>query len=503
MKKTLKSLMLLFLCLSMLLFAASCGNDVDTDNSDDESDGGEPELPSIQSLVDKAEQALKDSSFKAYISINGSSENEAINKALETYSSMDMYEVIDGDNFSAYMHMEVGNAYSTSTTTFVDNTYYVYQSASGSKSNMLKCELSENQYAALLEKGIIVKPDHTSDPGLDKFKTHKIELSEEGYVITLTELTDDAQDEIREITSSYVNAGDIEFDEVSAVVIINEDRYESIEMKIKFSARGNFGEGLETVSAELNLKYSYSYSINGLKAPENADTYVKFLFEDLYGVTEELSYRGTAAGTYIATKTYVQAKTEWRETSEGVGVASFYTQYSPNEGCYVKDVSLTEAEYNSIKLGAQIAIYGFVTDVDGQRAITDAEIRPVYRANQKYDAANVTQLLGDKYIKDYSDTRVYFEHMTVVAANDEGAPFLYGADGNGKRGDDIYFKVEYRGKIYDFVFKADLAGADSYHYGLMEQLKVGDVRDFEGFLNWELNKPLPHIYAIYSYVTLE
>ena len=495
MKKALKSLMLLFLCLSTLLFAAACG---DTDNSDDESDGGEPELPSIQSLVDKAEEALKNSSFKAYISINGSSENEAINKVLETYSSMDTYEIVDGDNFSSYMRLEVGNAYSMSTTTFVDNTYYIYQSASGSKSNKLKCELSENQYAALLEKGIIVKPDHTSDPGLDEFKTHKIELSEEGYVITLTELTDEAQDEIREITSSYVNAGDIEFDEVSAVMIINEDRYESVEMKIKFSVTGNFGEGLETISAELNLKSTYNYSINGLEAPENAHTYVKFLFEDLYGVTEERHYRDTAAGTYIATKTYVQAKTEWRETSEGVGVASFYTQYSPNVGCYVKDVSLTEEEYNSIKLGAQIAIYGFVTDVDGQRAITDAEIRPVYRANQNYNAAKVTQILGEEYIEDYRDTRVYFENLTVVAANDEGAPFLYGADGKGKRGDDIYFKVEYKGEIFNFVFKADLAGADSLYYELMEQLKVGDVRDFEGFLNWHLDEPQPHIYALYA-----
>ena len=85
--------------------------------------------------------------------------------------------------------------------------------------------------------------------------------------------------------------------------------------------------------------------------------------------------------------------------------------------------------------------------------------------------------------------------MTVEAANESGAAFLYKWDGSGQEGDDLYFNVSLNGTTYSFTVESYLCGSDTEVYSAVKNLKVGDKIDMEGFLYW-YNGVNPHITSV-------
>ncbi len=88
--------------------------------------------------------------------------------------------------------------------------------------------------------------------------------------------------------------------------------------------------------------------------------------------------------------------------------------------------------------------------------------------------------------------------MTVEPIQDadgKEAAFLYKWNGTGSEGDDLYFNVSANGKTYNFTVASSLCGKDTAVYKAVQNLKVGDKIDLEGFLYW-YEGPNPHITAV-------
>ena len=82
-------------------------------------------------------------------------------------------------------------------------------------------------------------------------------------------------------------------------------------------------------------------------------------------------------------------------------------------------------------------------------------------------------------------------------AETEGAElaFMYGWDGSGSEGDDLYFNASVDGKVYTFVVESNLCDENSEVYQTVKNLKVGDQIDMEGFLYW-YEGAQPHIISV-------
>ena len=111
------------------------------------------------------------------------------------------------------------------------------------------------------------------------------------------------------------------------------------------------------------------------------------------------------------------------------------------------------------------------------------------------DAKDVTDLLGQDSLIDYQNQFVSFKGLTVEAADDTGAAYLYKWDGSGSEGDDLYFNVSKDGNTYTFTVESYLCGADTDVYKAVKNLKVGDTVDLEGFLYW-YEGVNPHITSV-------
>ena len=121
---------------------------------------------------------------------------------------------------------------------------------------------------------------------------------------------------------------------------------------------------------------------------------------------------------------------------------------------------------------------------------------PILRAMNFYEICKQkTIYIGKDELIDYQNQFVSFKGMTVEAANDDGDAFLYKWDGSGTEGDDLYFNVSLDGNTYTFTVESYLCDKDSDVYKAVQNLKVGDVVDMEGFLYW-YEGVNPHITSV-------
>ena len=192
----------------------------------------------------------------------------------------------------------------------------------------------------------------------------------------------------------------------------------------------------------------------------------------------------------VMVETYVQAKQAW-----GDGCASIYTQNE--DGAYfLYKVECSEEDYNALEVGQKILVNGFKAVWSGEDEIADAYIE-TEDGEFIAEATDVTELLGSDELEAYKNQKVSFKGMTVEASDNGGeeAAFLYNWDGSGAEGDDLYFTVSYNGNEYSFTVETDLCDKDSDVYKAVQNLKVGDVVDVEGFLYW-YEGPNPHITSV-------
>ena len=106
-------------------------------------------------------------------------------------------------------------------------------------------------------------------------------------------------------------------------------------------------------------------------------------------------------------------------------------------------------------------------------------------------------MLGVSNLIDWQNEKIAINDLTVVAANDEGAAFLYNWDGSGAAGNnnDLYFNVSDGTNTYTFTVESYLCGEGTDVYTAVTNLKVGDVIDVEGFLYW-YNGAQPHVTSV-------
>ena len=209
------------------------------------------------------------------------------------------------------------------------------------------------------------------------------------------------------------------------------------------------------------------------------------------GVMSYEDFAAANADDEVVIEGYLQAKQAY---SEEYGNTSLYLQ--DGKGAYfVYHIACTKDEYETLEIGRKLKITGFKAEWSGEVEITDASFE-VERGSYLFRAEDVTALLGTEELIEKQNLLVSIKGATV-SESEGGAAWLYGWDGSGDEGSDLYFNVDIDGKTYSFVVESDLCGPGTEVYEKVKTLEVGDTVNLTGFLYW-YEGPNPHIIAVKS-----
>ena len=213
------------------------------------------------------------------------------------------------------------------------------------------------------------------------------------------------------------------------------------------------------------------------------------------GVMTYAEYAAADLDTEVVIETYVQAKQGWWE-KDGQGVITVYTQ--DKDGAYfLYEMPCSEEDAAKLVPGTKIKVTGYKAEWMGEVEITDATFE-FMDGSYIAKATDVTALLGKDELINHQNQLVAFKGMTVEASKDASgkeAAFLYGWDGSGEDGSDLYFNASVDGQTYTFTVESYLCDKTTDVYAAVKNLKVGDKIDMEGFLYW-YEGVNPHITAV-------
>lgn len=196
------------------------------------------------------------------------------------------------------------------------------------------------------------------------------------------------------------------------------------------------------------------------------------------GVMTYAEYMGAALESEVVIETYVQAKQAWWEDK-----ATLYTQ--DKDGAYfIYNAVCSEADYAKLTPGTKIKVTGYKTEWAGEVEVAEGATIEILKGNYVAPITDVTDLLGTDGLIDHQNQFVSFKGLTVEAADDSGAAFLYNWDGSGEEGSDLYFKVSKDGQTYTFTVESYLCDSTTDVYQAVKNLNVGDTVDMEGYLYW-------------------
>ena len=208
------------------------------------------------------------------------------------------------------------------------------------------------------------------------------------------------------------------------------------------------------------------------------------------GVMTYAEYAAAELNSEVVIEAYVQAKQSWWENQ-----ATVYAQ--DEDGAYfLYNMACSEDDYAKLVPGTKIKVTGYKSEWSGEVEITDATFE-IEDGSYIASANDVTALLGTDELIDHQNEFVSFKGMTVEAADESGAAFLYNYDGSGSAdsNSDLYFNVSLNGETYTFTVESYLCDNTTDVYKTVEGLNVGDVIDMEGFLYW-YNGVNPHITSV-------
>lgn len=204
-------------------------------------------------------------------------------------------------------------------------------------------------------------------------------------------------------------------------------------------------------------------------------------------------YMTADVDTLVTVEAYVQAKQSWWEDK-----ATVYAQ--DEDGAYFfYDMACSEEDYEKLTPGTCIRVTGYKTIWSGEIELMEATFEFVDGADTFVATPlDVTDLLGTEELIDHQNQLVSFTGLTVepsTDANGEEAAFLYGWDGSGTEGDDLYFNVSYNGETYTFLVESYLCDSTTEVYSAVKNLEIGQTIDAEGFLYW-YEGVNPHITSV-------
>ena len=232
---------------------------------------------------------------------------------------------------------------------------------------------------------------------------------------------------------------------------------------------------------------------------------MKKLFAVMLALVVALSACALAEGTmsyadYVAAEiddevtieAYVQAHQGWWDNN-GTGNVTIYAQ-DEEGGYFLYNAVATQEEADKLVPGTKIRATGYKAEWSGEVELVDATFE-IIEGEYIADPVDVTELLGTDALIEKQNQKVSFKGMTVEPIGDAGAAWLYGWDGSGEEGSDLYFNVSVNGQTYNFTVESYLCGPGTEVYEAVKALNVGDVIDLEGFLYW-YEGVNPHITAV-------
>ena len=202
-------------------------------------------------------------------------------------------------------------------------------------------------------------------------------------------------------------------------------------------------------------------------------------------------FTAAAVDDPVCVETYVQAKQSWWDDKATV-YTTVYTQ--DKDGAYfLYNMACSEADYAKLVPGQKLRVTGYKAEWSGEVEIVDASFELLDGDSFTATPVDVTDLLGKDELVAHQNQLVSFKGMTVEAYDENGAAFAYKNEAD--KTDDLYFKVSKDGQTYDFCVEYYLCNEETEVYKAVENLKVGDTVDLEGFLYW-YEGPNPHITAV-------
>ena len=210
-------------------------------------------------------------------------------------------------------------------------------------------------------------------------------------------------------------------------------------------------------------------------------------------------YMAAATDAEVVVQGAIQGKQSFFSRDDQ-GLATVYLQDEKGGAYFIYELPCTEKEYELMEIGKIIKVKGYKSEWSGEIEVVDVETWMFVDGEYIAEAEDVTALLGTDELASKMNKKVAFKGMTVEPIknkDDEDVAFIYNYDGSGERGPDtdLYFNVSVNGQTYTFTVESYLCGPDSDVYKAIEDLKIGDVIDLEGFLYW-YNGPNPHITAV-------
>jgi predicted small lipoprotein YifL len=190
----------------------------------------------------------------------------------------------------------------------------------------------------------------------------------------------------------------------------------------------------------------------------------------------------------VVIEAYVQAKQALSN-----GAVSIYAQ-NEDGGVFIYAADCDEDTYDKLEEGVKIRVTGYKTEWSGEVEIASGSTFEIEDGQFIATPVDVTSLLGSDSLIDHQNEVVSFKDMTVADKGD-GRAFYYNWDNSGTEGDDLYFDASLNGKKYTFTVESYLTDSNSEVYNAVENLKVGDVIDVEGFLYWYEGMN-PHITSV-------
>ena len=194
----------------------------------------------------------------------------------------------------------------------------------------------------------------------------------------------------------------------------------------------------------------------------------------------------------VTIEAYVQAHQGWWDNN-GTGNVTIYAQ-NEEGGYFLYNAVATQEEAEKLVPGTKIRATGYKAEWSGEVEIVEATFE-IIDGEYIAEPVDVTDLLGTDALIEKQNQKVSFKGMTMEPIGDAGAAWLYGWDGSGEEGSDLYFNASVNGQTYSFAVESYLCGPGTEVYEAVKALNVGDVIDLEGFLYW-YEGPNPHITAI-------
>ena len=327
-------------------------------------------------------------------------------------------------------------------------------------------------------------------------KVEEVKEAVEEKVEEVKEAAEEKVEEVKEAVEEKVEEVKETVEEVKETVEekveeVKEAAEEKVE-EVKEAVEEKVEEAKETVE---EVKETVEEKVEEVKeaAEEKVEEVKEAVEETVEAATETalMTYADYAAAeldTPVKVQCYVQAHQSWWNDKVTVYAAD-------KDGAYfIYELACSEEDAAKLVPGTLIEVEGFKSAWSGEVEITDGKFTFVDGEAYVAEALDVTDKLGTEELINFQNQFVAFKGMTVAAYTEGGEDaFVYqegkgGHDGNA----DIYFKVSNNDATYEFCIESYLTDNTTAVYAAVENLKVGDVVDLEGFLYW-YNGANPHI----------